>query len=143
MVQYLCTTQLLNGVRYEHGIYNKSIYRKGTSKSSVFSAKGWLEHPKSGTPCHLGVSHSSVVRWCHKVPTTVGSVSVIPTQSSRPKTSPNRIDVDIEQRIVELRLERGRCAEVIHAQLVREGLLVSVQLLKILEICCKWTVFIS
>jgi DNA-directed RNA polymerase subunit H (RpoH/RPB5) len=38
--------------------------------------------------------------------------------------------VDIEQRIVELRLERGRCAEVIHAQLVREQLLVSLSTVK-------------
>lgn len=79
---------------------------------------------------HLGVSHSTVVRWMQKAPKDFTSIYDIPTESSRPKTSPNRIDRAIEDRIVEIRLERGRCAQVIHAQLKREDITVSLSTVK-------------
>jgi transposase InsO family protein len=54
----------------------------------------------------------------------------IETQSSRPKTSPRRIDRNIVGRIVEIRNARKRCAEVIHAQLKQEGISVSLSTVK-------------
>jgi len=106
---------------------NPHIEKVRAKAVSLVRQNGWSTR-KVAT--HIGVAHSTVVRWCQKVPTTAGSVSVIPTASSRPKTSPNKIDADIEKRIVEIRLERGRCAEVIHAQLAREQLIVSLSTVK-------------
>jgi transposase InsO family protein len=77
---------------------------------------------------HFGISHSTVVRWC-KIAPHDGRMN-IETQSSRPKTSPRRIDRDIVDRIVEIRHARKRCAEVIHAQLKQEGMSVSLSTVK-------------
>lgn len=51
---------------------------------------------------------------------------IIPTQSSRPKRSPSAVGQDVISRIIELRKKRKRCADVIQAQLKREGVNVSI-----------------
>ena len=68
---------------------------------------------------HIGVQPSTVSRWI-KRSSWMRSIS-IPTQSSRPHTNPSAIDEKIVNRIIELRKKRKRCADVIHAQLKREG----------------------
>lgn len=77
---------------------------------------------------HFGVAHSTVVRWCKKAPAD-GRMN-IETVSSRPKRSPRAIEQHIVDRIVEIRLARGRCAEVVHAQLKNEGIVVSLSTVK-------------
>lgn len=79
---------------------------------------------------HLGVAHSTIVRWTQKAPLDMTNMHKIETESSRPHTSPNRIAAEIEERIVSLRLERGRCAEVIHAQLLRDSMVCSLSTVK-------------
>ncbi|PJE76314.1 hypothetical protein COV04_00360 [Candidatus Uhrbacteria bacterium CG10_big_fil_rev_8_21_14_0_10_48_11] len=71
----------------------------------------------------LGVNQSTVVRWLAKAPQY--GWCHIPSESSRPKISPRRMDKAIEDRIVELRPKRGRCSEVLQAELAREGTIVS------------------
>ncbi|MFH1426336.1 MAG: DDE-type integrase/transposase/recombinase [Candidatus Kerfeldbacteria bacterium] len=77
---------------------------------------------------HFGVSHSSVVRWCGRAPED--GRRNIETLSCRPMTSPREIDQHIVDRIVALRLQTGRCAEVIHSHLEREGVVVSLSTIK-------------
>lgn len=72
----------------------------------------------------VGVQPSTVLRWVRRAP-LVGRAIVIPTRSSRPHHHPRTISADITTRISELRRARGRCARAIHAQLRREGILVS------------------
>lgn len=78
---------------------------------------------------HIGVAPSTVCRWMEYAP-AAGTVHTIPTRSSRPLHSPNAVDESIVDRIIEIRMQRGRCAEVIHAQLKREGMLVSLSTVK-------------
>ena len=78
---------------------------------------------------YLGVQPSTVSRWMKRAP-SVGLVSEIPTQSSRPHFSPRAVDEAIVDRILVLRHERRRCAEVIREQLRREGLIVSLSTVK-------------
>jgi len=75
------------------------------------------------TARYLGVQPSTISRWIKRAPKY--KTRSIPTQSSRPNTSPNRIELKIKRRIIEIRLERKRCAQVIHAQLLNEGFIVS------------------
>jgi len=82
--------------------------------------KGWS---MSQTARYIGVHKATISKWIKRAPRC--RAYKIPTRSSRPHTSPNRIDVDIERRIVEIRMKKGRCAQVIHAQLLRKGLMVS------------------
>ncbi len=55
---------------------------------------------------------------------------VIPTRSSRPHTSPRAVSQKIVERIVAIRNEHKRCAQVIHAQLQREEIVVHLNTVK-------------
>ena len=73
---------------------------------------------------YIGVQPSTVSRWMKK--SSWMTAITIPTRSSRPQTSPGAIDQKIVDRIVELRKQRQRCADIIQAQLKREGINVSI-----------------
>jgi len=72
---------------------------------------------------HLGYSQSVIVKWCHKDPT--GGFRKIETQSSRPKTSPNALSRDIVHAIIRQRIGRRRCGQVVHRELLAQGVSVS------------------
>jgi transposase InsO family protein len=78
---------------------------------------------------YFGFNPATVSRWNQKAP--LGGVSSIPTKSSRPHHHPKELDAHVVQRIVDLRLKlKGRCAEVIHEQLKRDGVPVSLSSVK-------------
>ena len=72
---------------------------------------------------HFGVEPSTVSRWC-KHPFGTGWHE-IPTHSSRPHTSPNALKKEIVEAIIEKRIGRRRCGEVIYHELLNEGVKVS------------------
>ena len=82
------------------------------------------------TARYIGVHPGTISKWLKKAPTGVGKIYAIPTRSSKPKASPLAIDKKIVDRIVEIRLARNRCADIIHAQLLREGINVSLSTVK-------------
>lgn len=77
---------------------------------------------------YLGVEPSTVSRWNRKVPYL--GAHIIPTQSSRPHSHPKQLDEDMVKKIVEKRLEHGRCADIIHRELLAENLSVSLSSVK-------------
>lgn len=78
---------------------------------------------------HIGVEPSTVSRWAKSAPKE-GTLLSIPTRSSRPKVHPKAIAPEVVKRIVDIRLTHGRCAEIIHAQLRREYIQVSLSTVK-------------
>jgi len=72
---------------------------------------------------HLGYAPSTISRWCQKDPT--GGWHEIPTESSAPKTSPNALPRDIVKAIIDKRTKRNRCGQVVHQELLRDGIKVS------------------
>ena len=70
-----------------------------------------------------GVEPSTISRWC-KRPFATGWHE-LPTQSSRPKTSPNALKKEIVEAIVKKRIGRRRCGQHIYHELKREGIHVS------------------
>jgi len=72
---------------------------------------------------HFGVEPSTISRWCKKDVT--GGWERIPTQSSRPKTSPKALPRSIVKAIIAKRQGRRRCGQVIHQELLRDGIKVS------------------
>jgi len=70
-----------------------------------------------------GVEPSTVSRWCLR--DSCGGFRIIPTRSSAPKTHPNALDEKIIKAIIEKRIGRRRCGQVIHQELLREGLKIS------------------
>lgn len=76
-----------------------------------------------------GVAPSTVSRWLARSPAGARA-TVIPTLSSRPRSCPHATTKAIVERIRQLRLERSRCAEAIHATLTKEGVSVSLSTVK-------------
>ena len=72
---------------------------------------------------HFGYTHSAVVKWCAKDPT--GGFRKIETRSSKPKTSPRALPREIVAAIIEKRIGRRRCGQVVHRELLRDGIAVS------------------
>jgi transposase InsO family protein len=77
---------------------------------------------------YFGVQPSTVSRWCKKAP-LIGT-HVIATESSRPKSHPKQLDEKIVEKIVAKRLEHGRCADIIHQELLQENISVSLSSVK-------------
>lgn len=78
---------------------------------------------------HFGYSQSVIVKWCKKVKDKK-DVQIIETLSSRPHTSPNSINKEIVSKIIDIRLEHKRCAEVIQYILNKDNTHVSLRTIK-------------
>lgn len=72
---------------------------------------------------HIGVQPSTVSRWCSN-PLGTGW-NLIPTESSRPQKSPRALKAEIVEAIIQKRIGRRRCGQVIYQELKREGVFVS------------------
>ena len=72
---------------------------------------------------HFGFSQGAIVRWSKKAK-KIGD-HPIPTQPSRPKTSPKRITEEVRDRVALKRLELGRSIEVVHHALKEESVSIS------------------
>ena len=72
---------------------------------------------------YTGFNQSAIVKWCKKDPT--GGWHRIPTRSSRPNSHKKQLDGKIVERIITIRKEHGRTSEVVHQQLINEGIKVS------------------
>lgn len=75
-----------------------------------------------------GVHRSTIGKWLKRA--TKHSGESIPTRSSRPHRHPNQLSEEKEARIVALRLQTGRCAQIIQAQMARDGCRVSLSSVK-------------
>jgi transposase InsO family protein len=72
---------------------------------------------------HFGIHPGTISKWCKKAE-KIGDVPIL-TQSSKPKTHPNELSKKIVDRIVFIRKQHGRTSEVVHQQLLNEGVKVS------------------
>lgn len=82
--------------------------------------KGWSTRKVAR---HFGFSQSVVVKWVKKA--RVIGYHAIPTRSSRPDHHPKQISDKIVRKIVELRLKTKRTSEVVHRELLNQGIAVS------------------
>lgn len=90
------------------------MYRKGNSMRAVAR--------------HFGYNVSTISKWIKKAPDDARKT--IPTESSRPHTQPNALSQSTIDLIVELRLKKHRCAEVVHYQVNQLGVSVSLSSVK-------------
>lgn len=77
---------------------------------------------------YLGFSHSAVVKWVAKA--KIQGSGPIPTESSRPKASPNALPREIVTQILLERSTRQRCSEHIYHKLKQQGINVSLSSVK-------------
>ena len=72
---------------------------------------------------YFGYDQSTILRWAKKAEGR--RAGPIPTRSSRPHHHPKALSRDIVSKIIDKRLERNRCGQVVHHALIREGVKVS------------------
>lgn len=72
---------------------------------------------------YTGFSQSVIVKWCKRDPT--GGWHRIPTRSSRPHRHPKALKEEVVRKIVGLRLATKRTSEVVHQELLNQGVAVS------------------
>lgn len=99
---------------------NPFLPRVRTSAVILVKKQGWTVRK---TARYIGVSPSTISKWLKKAPDDLRKG--IPTLSSRPKNYPNKIPKEIEEAIVQERLKNNRCGQVVHYQLKKQGINVS------------------
>ena len=77
---------------------------------------------------YYGVHPSTILKWTRKA--TPDGRRVLKTGSARPHTHPQALPQEPIQAILRVRTERKRCAEVVHAVLVKDGVTVSLSSVK-------------
>lgn len=77
---------------------------------------------------HYGVSPGTISKW-RKRAQKIG-LHPIPTRSSRPKHSPRQLSTELMWKIYHTRVLHNRCAEVVHQELINEGISVSLSTVK-------------
>ena len=76
----------------------------------------------------FGVGSSTICKWVKKAE-KIG-YHLIPTLSSRPKHHPKELGEEKVHSIVQKRLEHNRCSEVVHQELLKEGIKISLSSVK-------------
>jgi len=103
-----------------HMAYSKNPSLPKVRQEAVrLVCKGWTVRKVAR---HFGYTHSAVVKWCKKDPTGRYQIE---TKSSRPKRSPNALKEEVVSAIIAKRIGKRRCGQVIHRQLLQDGISVS------------------
>ena len=82
--------------------------------------KGWSTRKVAR---HYGFSQSVIVKWCKKA--KVYGYHVIPTRSSKPHHHPKELKEEVVKKIVGIRITTKRTSEVVHQELLNQGIRVS------------------
>ena len=77
---------------------------------------------------HFGFNQSTIVRWFKK--SIVYGYNPIPTLSSRPKHHPRQLSNELVWKIFHQRIKTKRCAEVVHQELLNQGIKTSLSSVK-------------
>ena len=77
---------------------------------------------------YFGLASGTVSKWLKK--DTHWGLRPIPTLSSRPKHHPKQLKPEVISMIVEQRKKRNRCAQVVHRELLNQGIIVSLSSVK-------------
>ena len=77
---------------------------------------------------HFGFNQSTIVRWFKK--SKLYGYNPIPTLSSRPKHHPKQLSNELVWKIFHQRIKTRRCAEVVHQELLNQGIKTSLSSVK-------------
>lgn len=82
------------------------------------------------TARYFGYNQSTIVRWYKRKNEAWKKRNELPTRSSRPHTSPRRTSREIEAKVLAIRNETKRCAEVVYEHLKLEKIDISLSTVK-------------
>ena len=72
---------------------------------------------------YIGVSPGTITKWVRKA--KIYGFHAIPTLSSKPRHHPRQLKTEVIRKIVGIRLAHGRTSEVVHQELLNQGIRVS------------------
>lgn len=104
---------------------NKNMGRIRMEAVRLVKYRGWSTRQVAR---YTGFNQSAIVKWCKKDPT--GGWQRIETKSSKPHHHPKALPRAIVEAIVTQRLTHRRCSEVVHQELINQGVLVSLSSVK-------------
>lgn len=104
---------------------NKNMPRIRKEAAQLLVRKKWSTRKVAR---HFGFNQSTIVRWFKKSKTY--GYNLIPTLSSRPKHHPKELSNEIVWKIFQQRIKNKRCAEVVHQELLNQGIEVSLSSVK-------------
>ncbi len=104
---------------------NPNLPRLRMQTANLVLKQGWSMRQAAR---YTGFDHSTISRWVKKA--SLSNRLIIPTESSRPKSHPLALPSEIVSAILAHRIKYHRCAEVIHHQLTKNGLSVSLSSVK-------------
>jgi len=106
--------------------YSKNPYLpKVRMKAVNLVYQGWTTRKVAR---YFGLGSGTVSKWMKK--DNNWGLRPIPTLSSRPKSHPRQLKQEMVETIVRQRKERNRCAEVVHRELLNQGMVVSLSSVK-------------
>lgn len=104
---------------------NKHMPRIRKEAAQLLVRKKWSTRKVAR---HFGFNQSTIVRWFKK--SIKYGYHPIPTLSSRPKHHPKELSNELVWKIFQQRIKTRRCAEVVHQELVNQGIKVSLSSVK-------------
>lgn len=104
---------------------NPHMPRIRREAAQLLVRKGWSTRKVAR---HFGFNQSTVVRWFKK--SKVYGYHPIPTLSSKPKHHPKELTREVVWKIFHERIRTKRCAEVVHQELLNQGVRVSLSSVK-------------
>lgn len=105
---------------------NPHLPRVRIEAARLVVEKGWSSRQVAR---HTGFNQSTIVRWANILRQSHQGYT-IPTQSSRPHSHPHELSQKMVNTIVEYRLRRNQCAEILHHLLQKDGHQVSLSSVK-------------
>ncbi|MDR3616694.1 MAG: integrase core domain-containing protein [Candidatus Obscuribacterales bacterium] len=104
---------------------NKHMPRIRKEAAQLLIRKKWSTRKVAR---HFGFNQSTIVRWFKK--SIRYGYHPIPTLSSRPKHHPRELSNELVWKIFQQRIKTRRCAEVVHQELLNQGIEVSLSSVK-------------
>ena len=104
---------------------NKHMPRIRKEAAQLLVRKNWSTRKVAR---YFGFNQSTIVRWFKK--SKIYGYNLIPTLSSRPKHHPKQLSDELVWKIFQTRIKNGRCAEVVHQELINQGIKISLSSVK-------------
>ncbi len=106
--------------------YTKNPHMPKVRRDAVYMVKRGFSKEEVGRK--FGVGSSTICKWVKKA--KIWGYGAIPTLSSKPKHHPRQLSNELVWKIFQTRIKNKRCAEVVHQELINQGIKTSLSSVK-------------
>ena len=106
--------------------YTKNPHISKVRRDAAYMVKRGFSKEEVGR--RFGVGGSTICKWVKKA--KIWGYGVIPTLSSKPHHHPKQLSDDLVWKIFQTRIKNRRCSEVVHQELLNQGIKISLSSVK-------------